>query len=725
MTAPTWPIGACRGPAGFSASLVERMIGFLVRRVIQAVIVIIAVMLLVFLLAHVIPGGAARAVLGTKATTAKIHQFNVLNGFNLPWWDQFYQYFLRIIWHHNLGYSYSYNQTVTALISDKLPKTLVLVGFSTIIALVISIPLGILQVVRRNKPSDYVLTGLSFIFYAMPAFLLGTLLILFFAIDVKWFPVGFNQSQSVSNILTDPRGLVLPELTLAALTIASFSRYMRSSMMEAMTEDYIRTARAKGAAPRRVLYVHALRNALIPILTLLGLSIPAIVSGALITESVFNYPGMGFLTTEAAFKTDIPVLLGTTLIATIATVAGSSWPTSSMPWPTRGSAMPGDGVLPGGHRTRRWPGCRCRGQVATAERWRSLPVADSLPPDPRAARNARARGPAPGGPCLRREQAGRHRPGHHHHHGAVLLRRTARVPHQPDRTPRQALVSRPSQHVPPSAQATSSGTDNSGFDILGRLMFGGKNSLIVGFVAALAATIFGVVYGAVSGFVGGWVDALMMRFIDVLLSIPQLFLLIVLAVIFHPSLHILILVIAVVAWLVPGRLIRGETLTLRVREYVQAVRVMGGSRSRIIFRHIIPNTVGTIVVNATFQVADAILLLAALGFLGLGLPAPQTDWGAMLSNGVEYATGGYWWLIYPAGFCIVIVVVAFNFVGDALRDSLEVRLQTGGGGLTGDPPAGVLGGTTGGWPLPRGRRCPRRGLEREVTGGHVPRSKGP
>jgi len=219
------------------------------------------------------------------------------------------------------------------------------------------------------------------------------------------------------------------------------------------------------------------------------------------------------------------------------------------------------------------------------------------------------------------------------------------------------------------------GTDPTGFDILGRLMFGGRNSLIVGFVAAAAATLFGVVYGAVSGFIGGWVDALMMRIVDILLSIPQLFLLIVLAVIFHPSLSLLIWVIAFVAWLVPGRLIRGETLTLRVREYVQAVRVMGGSRRRIVLRHIIPNTVGTIVVNATFQVADAILLLAALGFLGLGLPAPQTDWGGMLTDGVNYALDGYWWLIYPAGFCIVIVVVAFNFVGDALRDSLEVRLQ--------------------------------------------------
>ncbi|HYA68167.1 MAG TPA: ABC transporter permease [Acidimicrobiales bacterium] len=219
------------------------------------------------------------------------------------------------------------------------------------------------------------------------------------------------------------------------------------------------------------------------------------------------------------------------------------------------------------------------------------------------------------------------------------------------------------------------GTDDNGFDVLGRLMWAGRNSLLIGFVAAFMATVFGVIYGAASGFVGGSIDALMMRIVDVLLSIPQLFLLIVLAVIFRPSLSLLILVIAFVAWLVPARLIRGETLTLRTREYVQAVRVMGGNRRRIVFRHIIPNSVGTIVVNVTFQVADAILLLAALGFLGLGLPAPRTDWGAMLSNGVNYVYDGYWWLIYPAGFCIIIVVMSFNYVGDAMRDALEVRLQ--------------------------------------------------
>jgi len=230
------------------------------------------------------------------------------------------------------------------------------------------------------------------------------------------------------------------------------------------------------------------------------------------------------------------------------------------------------------------------------------------------------------------------------------------------------------QNSPPG-KGDPLGTDPTGFDILGRLMFGGQASLIVGFASAAVATVVGVIYGAIAGFFGGWIDALMMRIVDILLSIPVLFLLIALATIFHPSEVLFIMVIAFVSWLVPARLIRGETLSLRVREYVQAVRVMGGSRRRIVGRHIVPNSIGTIVVFATFQVADSILLLAALGFVGLGIPAPGTDWGSMLSDGVEYALSGYWWEIYPAGICIILVVIAFNFIGDALRDALEVRLQ--------------------------------------------------
>lgn len=219
------------------------------------------------------------------------------------------------------------------------------------------------------------------------------------------------------------------------------------------------------------------------------------------------------------------------------------------------------------------------------------------------------------------------------------------------------------------------GTDGNGYDELGRLMVGGQTSIEVGLAAAALATVFGVIWGSVAGFFGGALDSIMMRIVDSLLAIPSLFLLLVLASIFTPSTGVLIVVVAVVAWLVPARLVRGEALSLRVREFVQAVRVMGGGGPRIIRRHLIPNTIGTIAVAATFQVADAILLIAALSYLGLGPPPPAANWGQMLSNGVNYSYDGYWWLIYPPGLAIVAIVVAFNFIGDALRDSLEVRLR--------------------------------------------------
>jgi peptide/nickel transport system permease protein len=227
---------------------------------------------------------------------------------------------------------------------------------------------------------------------------------------------------------------------------------------------------------------------------------------------------------------------------------------------------------------------------------------------------------------------------------------------------------------PPSASHPL-GTDNVGYDLLGRLMVGGQTSLEIGLVAAVLATTFGVLWGAVAGFVGGWVDQVMMRIVDSLLAIPTLFLLLVLAAMFVPSVPMLIFIVALVAWLTPARLIRGETLSLRSREYVDAVRVMGGTGARIVLRHIIPNTIGTIMVNATFQVADAIIVIASLSFLGLGVPPPATNWGGMLSDGVGYTFAGYWWLIYPAGLFIVFTVVAFNLIGDAMRDAFEVRLQ--------------------------------------------------
>lgn len=219
------------------------------------------------------------------------------------------------------------------------------------------------------------------------------------------------------------------------------------------------------------------------------------------------------------------------------------------------------------------------------------------------------------------------------------------------------------------------GTDQNGFDILGRLMEGGKSSLEVGIVVGFASTLFGLIYGAISGYFGGALDGTMMRLVDVGLAIPIVFLFIFMAQIFKPSLTLLMVLLVAVSWLVPARLVRGESLSLRTREYVQAVRGMGGTSWRIIVRHLIPNTVGTIVVTVTFQIANAILTLAVLQYLGFGLPPTTPTWGSMLSDGTSFLQDGYWWEVYPALIIIVLTVVAFNFVGDALQDAFDVRLQ--------------------------------------------------
>lgn len=219
------------------------------------------------------------------------------------------------------------------------------------------------------------------------------------------------------------------------------------------------------------------------------------------------------------------------------------------------------------------------------------------------------------------------------------------------------------------------GTDTNGFDIVGRLMMGGRTALTVGFLAGLISTFVGSIWGAIAGFRGKFLDSAMMRFVDIGLSVPGLFLIIVIVVLFGQSSTIIILTLGLTSWFGSARLIRGETLSLKSREFVAAVRTLGGSDRRIVLRHILPNTVGTMVVVGTFAVADSILALAGLGFIGLGIPLPNTDWGSMLNTGVNYAPDGYWWEIVPAAICIVIVVIALNYVGDALRDGLEVRLQ--------------------------------------------------
>lgn len=217
------------------------------------------------------------------------------------------------------------------------------------------------------------------------------------------------------------------------------------------------------------------------------------------------------------------------------------------------------------------------------------------------------------------------------------------------------------------------GTDAVGHDELGRLMYGGKVSLLVGLAAGVLATVIGTLWGACAGYAGGWIDAVMMRVVDAGIAIPALFILLVISAITTPDPLGLVIILGLVSWLVPSRLIRAETLTLKNRDYVLTLRATGGTHTRAIGRHILPNSVSTVVVAATFQVADAILLVAYVSYLGLGVQQPATDWGGMLSAGLTAAYSGRWWLIIPPGLAVILVVCAFNAIGDGLRDAFDVR----------------------------------------------------
>jgi peptide/nickel transport system permease protein len=299
------------------------VISYLVRRLAQAVIVLLLVTMITFILLRAIPGNVAIAVLGPTAyrNPTEIAAFNAEYGFNKPWFDQ-YILWLGHLLQGNLGFSWTLDQSVSSLLGERLPKTIILVGISTILALIVAIPVGLWQAARRNKVVDYTFTGLSFLFYAAPTFLVGTVLILYFSVKLHWFGPEAAQG-GIMNDLTDWRDQTLPVVTLALVTIASFSRYMRSSVLDNIAEDYVRTAKAKGASPQRVLWRHVLRNSLIPIATLLGLSLPGIMAGALITESVFNYPGMGYLFYQSAERQDYPTLLGFIIVVAVATIVGS------------------------------------------------------------------------------------------------------------------------------------------------------------------------------------------------------------------------------------------------------------------------------------------------------------------------------------------------------------------------------------------------------------------
>ena len=298
------------------------MSAYLIRRIGTSIIVVIGVSIFMLVLLHAIYPSPARAVLGLRTPQSTINAWNKENGYDDPVIVQYLHYVNQLL-HGNLGWSYVENQSVLSLFTERLARSVYLSGISLLFAIIIAIPLGIFQAVKRNSIGDNVATSLAFILYSMPDFLLGLIFIQVFALSIPIFSFEASQSTSVWQVMGDWYAMTLPIATLTLVTVAAYSRYMRSSSMDVLAQDYIKVARAKGLPERLVLLRHLVRNASLPMVTLIGLSLPILLAGNLITESLFNYQGLGLLFYESLQKVDYPVLLAYTLAGAVLVVVGN------------------------------------------------------------------------------------------------------------------------------------------------------------------------------------------------------------------------------------------------------------------------------------------------------------------------------------------------------------------------------------------------------------------
>ena len=284
--------------------------------------ILFGISIFTFVLLHAVFPSPAIIVLGPRSSPAAINAWNHQNGFDEPVIVQYWQYMYAVL-HGNLGYSYKLNQTVATLIGERWAFSAYLSGVSLLLSVLIAIPLGIYQAVKRNSFGDAAVTSVAFTFYAMPDYLLYLIAIQVLALTFPVFGFEASQSTSMIGVVGDWHDMTLPIACITALILAGYSRYMRSSALDTLAQDYIKTARAKGLPERLVLLRHLVRNACLPMITLVGLSIPALLAGNLIAETTFNYNGLGLLFFNGLQNEDYPVLLAYTLIGAVLTVLGN------------------------------------------------------------------------------------------------------------------------------------------------------------------------------------------------------------------------------------------------------------------------------------------------------------------------------------------------------------------------------------------------------------------
>jgi len=664
------------------------------------------------------PGTIIDNMISEAMTEADIEALRIQFNLHRPMIYRYGLYMLNLV-RGDLGVSDFTQISVWNTYISRLPNTLLLSFSALIIGSLTAIPLGIFAARRAGRVADNVTTTFSLIGMSMPSFWLGLLLMLLFSYTLGWLPASGNREGI--------RSLILPAVCSGLILMATATRQTRSSMLEVLKADYLRTARAKGVPEESVIRRHALGNAWIPIVTTIGSSLCIQLAGAVVIEQVFAWPGIGRMAAEAVFARDVTTTTGVVILTSILYVlvqllvdllyafidprikaqyisvgkkkkrvpisADINRQTDNQPVAvlavedvghgdskqpqSAGYRIPTTHVAP----IAQLPGNDLPEKELSDEMWKSFVT--------RVGFDEIQKGLATGyddanvglvvKKYRKRSQIGdifyRIRKNKGAMAGLLIFAMlvvaffASMVISWESITAMNARA----RFSTPGSQFWF-GADAFGRDLFLRVIYGTRYTMAIGLGSVALAAIFGVSAGCFAGYYGGKVDDVIMRCSDVLASIPGMLLGMVIMTMLGPSLRNLIIAVGVQAIPIYVRITRASILTVRNNEFVEAAKAIGLSNFRIVFSQVLPNGLSPIIVTITASLGLAIIVASSLSFLGFGVPVPHPEWGALISDAKEFARIAPHLMLFP-GLFIMLVVLAFNLLGDGLRDALDPKLK--------------------------------------------------
>ncbi|MGB3976255.1 MAG: nickel ABC transporter permease [bacterium] len=673
------------------------MLEYIIRRILMMIPVLLGVSILVFLMIHLIPGDPVELMLGDSAKASDVERLRQDLGLDKPLLVQFGR-FLKGLVTGDLGRSLHSRKPVVKILMERFPATIELAVISMLVAILIAIPLGVVSAVKAGTFIDNASMFLTLFSVSIPNFWLGPMLILLFSVTLNLLPVSGKSS---------PAGYVLPAITLGTSLAAILARMTRTSLLEVLKAQYVTTAYAKGASHMQAIVKHALRNALIPVTTIMGLQFGALLGGSVITETVFSWPGIGRELIRAIHERDYPVVQGCVLLIAFCYVLinlltdllyGVLDPRIQFQVSASSRSSRISSIVSLVRRFEKWfPGNIISIVLVTAVLVGGLYAVRTEMPDGVTLLSMLPTLPSALSVifgwimrCIvffvplillviwrRRDPLGWKRfvGSYKTLVGLFLVMLFLFVglfgPTLVSTDP--TLQDLPLRLSKPSLDHWF-GMDQLGRDLFSRVIFGARVSIFVGLTVTSISMCFGVLIGMISGMAGGRLDNFIMRIIDIFLAFPGILLAIAMVAVLGPNIRNVTIALCIMGWVGYARLARGQALSIKNVEYIQAARALGAGNARIMFRHVLPNIMAPIIVQATLGMAGVIIAEAGLSFLGLGVQPPAPSWGGILTSGVDYFPEGAHITILP-GLAIMLVVLGFNFLGDGLRDAFDPRMR--------------------------------------------------